>query len=108
MQQAPKRFEFLLHIPIFFIVPLQRNPKRAHDVYTKNNANMELLSTIGLIFLITISAFLLMNIRHIFTGKEFRGGCASNNPMLREKIGDCPVCGKTADETVCKMPEVKA
>ncbi len=87
---------------------MQRNPKCAHDVYTKNNATMELLSTIGLIFLITISAFLLMNIRHIFTGKEFRGGCASNNPMLREKIGDCPVCGKTADETVCKMPEVKA
>lgn len=26
---------------------------------------------------------------------EFRGGCASNNPMLRDKVGACGVCGKT-------------
>lgn len=69
---------------------------------------MELLSMIGLIFLVVGGAFLMINIRNIFTGQEFRGGCASNNPMLREKIGDCPVCGKSADEVECKMPEVKA
>ena len=26
---------------------------------------------------------------------EFKGGCASNNPMLRDKVGACGVCGKT-------------
>lgn len=32
---------------------------------------------------------------------EFRGGCASNNPMLRDKVGACGVCGKSDfdDET---------
>ena len=24
---------------------------------------------------------------------EFKGGCASNNPMLRNEIGECTVCG---------------
>jgi hypothetical protein len=51
-------------------------------------------------------SFLLINIRHIVKGEEFRGTCASNNPMLKSKIGECTVCGKTADEP-CKMPEVK-
>ena len=51
-------------------------------------------------------SFILINIRNIVTGEEFRGTCATNNPMLKSQIGDCTVCGKTADE-VCKMPEVK-
>ena len=37
---------------------------------------------------------------------EFRGTCATNNPMVKNNFGDCTVCGKKADE-VCKMPEVK-
>ena len=24
---------------------------------------------------------------------EFKGGCASNNPMFRDKVGACGVCG---------------
>jgi hypothetical protein len=48
----------------------------------------------------------LINIRQLVTGQEFRGTCASNNPMLKSKVGECTVCGKTADEA-CKMPEVK-
>ncbi|MEM7575779.1 MAG: hypothetical protein AAF433_22940 [Bacteroidota bacterium] len=50
--------------------------------------------------------FLLINIRHIVTGQEFRGTCASNNPMLKNKVGECSVCGKQPEED-CKMPEVK-
>jgi hypothetical protein len=31
------------------------------------------------------------------TGNEFRGTCASNNPMLKDKFGNCTVCGKTPE-----------
>jgi hypothetical protein len=51
-------------------------------------------------------SFVLINIRHLFTGNEFRGGCASNNPMLTNKIGSCEVCGKTSDEQDCQMPDM--
>ncbi len=68
---------------------------------------MQLLSLIGLIFLIVGVSFLMINVRHLLIGKEFHGTCSSNNPMLRNKIGECTVCGKKADEA-CKMPEVKA
>ncbi len=67
---------------------------------------MEFLYVLALVFGTFIISFALINIRHIFTGNEFRGTCAQNNPMLKSKVGDCTVCGKTADE-VCKMPEVK-
>lgn len=61
-----------------------------------------------LIILVTFGvSFILINIRQIVTGKEFRGTCASNNPMLKNEIGECGVCGKKPDEE-CKMPEVKA
>lgn len=59
------------------------------------------------IFTIFGLSFLMINIRQIVVGKEFRGTCATNNPMLKNQIGDCTVCGKKADEE-CKMPEVKA
>ncbi|MBI5914917.1 MAG: hypothetical protein HY842_06035 [Bacteroidetes bacterium] len=51
-------------------------------------------------------AFLLMNVGYIFKKREFRGSCASNNPMLADKFGSCSVCGKQPEEA-CKMPEVK-
>ncbi len=51
-------------------------------------------------------SFVLINIRHIITGNEFRGTCASNNPMIKNNLGECTVCGKTPEEE-CKMPEVK-
>ena len=51
------------------------------------------------------AGFLLINIRHLVTGQEFRGTCASNNPMLKNKVGECSVCGKKPEED-CKMPEV--
>lgn len=66
---------------------------------------MEFLYVLGIIFAVFGISFLLINLRHIVTGNEFRGTCASNNPMLKDEIGDCQVCGKKADED-CKMPEV--
>jgi len=67
---------------------------------------MEFLYVLAIIFGVFGISFVMINIRHIVTGNEFRGTCANNNPMLKNQIGDCEVCGKTADET-CKMPEVK-
>ena len=67
---------------------------------------MEFLYMMLIIFVVFGISFMLINIRQLVTGQEFRGTCATNNPMLKNKIGDCTVCGKTADEA-CKMPEVK-
>ncbi len=67
---------------------------------------MEYLTTLALIFFVFGISFILINIRQIVTGKEFRGTCATNNPMLKSKIGSCEVCGKNPDEE-CKMPEIK-
>lgn len=66
---------------------------------------MEFLYVLGIVFAVFGVSFILINIRHIVTGNEFRGTCSSNNPMLKNEIGECSVCGKKADEA-CKMPEV--
>lgn len=66
---------------------------------------MEFLSILTIIFVTFGLSFILINIRHILTGNEFRGTCATNNPMLKSQIGDCTVCGKKADEE-CKMPDL--
>ena len=34
-------------------------------------------------------------------GGEFRGTCATNNPMLKNEIGECTVCGAKPEEE-CK------
>lgn len=66
---------------------------------------MDFLINIVVIFAFIGVAFILINIRQIFTGQEFRGTCASNNPMLKDKLGsDCSVCGKKAGEP-CKEEE---
>lgn len=67
---------------------------------------MEFLYILGIIFLFFGVSFALINIRHIVTGNEFRGTCSTNNPFLKDKMGECGVCGKTGDEA-CKMPEVE-
>ena len=66
---------------------------------------MEFLTLFAIIFGVFALSFVLINIRHLLTGSEFRGTCASNNPMLTNKVGKCDVCGKTPDED-CKMPEL--
>ncbi|MCB0660359.1 MAG: hypothetical protein KDC04_05460 [Saprospiraceae bacterium] len=52
------------------------------------------------------SAFFFINLRQIFKGGEFRGTCASNNPALRNQLGECTMCGKKVD-TPCDLPDVK-
>jgi hypothetical protein len=66
----------------------------------------EILYTTLIIFVVFGVSFLLINLRHLVTGNEFRGTCATNNPMLKSEIGECTVCGKKPEED-CKMPEVK-
>ena len=63
------------------------------------------LSTLIIVFTVFGISFLMMNIRHIVTGKEFRGTCATNNPMIKKNLGECSLCGKSPDEQ-CQMPEV--
>ena len=68
---------------------------------------LEMLYIIGIIFVVFLVSFGLINIRYILIGKEFRGTCSTNNPMLKDKLGSCTVCGKKPEEA-CKMPEVKS
>jgi len=65
---------------------------------------MEFLISLGIILAFLFASILLLNLRQWFTGEPFRGTCSSNNPMLRNELGECSLCGKKADEP-CKMPE---
>lgn len=38
---------------------------------------------------------------------EFKGTCSSNNPYLKNQLGECTVCGKKVDEP-CQMDAQKA
>lgn len=67
----------------------------------------QILAIFLIIFTVFGLSFVLINIRYIVTGNEFRGTCATNNPMLKNEIGDCTVCGKTPEQD-CQMPEAKA
>ena len=67
---------------------------------------MEFLYILLIIFGIFGLSFIMINIRHVVVGKEFRGTCATNNPMLKDRVGECTVCGRKPDEE-CGMPEVK-
>jgi len=67
----------------------------------------ELLYIFAIIFSVFLIAFAMINIRHIFTGNEFRGSCASNNPMIKNDMGECGVCGKKPEED-CQLPEQHA
>jgi len=65
---------------------------------------MDFLYVLGIIFFVFGISFILINLRGVVKGEDFRGTCATNNPMIKNKFGDCNVCGKTADEA-CKMPK---
>ena len=67
---------------------------------------MEFLYTLLIVGVVFGLSFMMINIRQLITGKEFRGTCATNNPMLKDNLGDCTVCGKKPEEE-CKMPEIK-
>ncbi len=67
----------------------------------------EFLYTLLIIFVAFGASFILMNIRHIITGKEFRGSCASNNPLIKNELGECTMCGKNPEEE-CQMPDIES
>jgi len=67
---------------------------------------MEFLYVLTICTVVFGLSFILINLRGVVKGEEFRGTCATNNPMLKDKMGECTVCGKTPEED-CKMPEVK-
>lgn len=65
---------------------------------------MEFLKVFGIIFVTFGVGFLLINVRQIFIGQEFRGTCSSNNPMLKNEIGECTVCGAKPGDA-CKSED---
>ncbi len=67
---------------------------------------MEFLYVLCIVFFVFGLSFVMINIRQIVTGKEFRGTCATNNPMLKNKVGECTVCGKQPGED-CKGDDLK-
>lgn len=66
----------------------------------------QFLSLVAIIFGALIAGMVLMNIAYLIKGREFRGSCASNNPLLKDKFGSCTVCGKAPEED-CKLPQPK-
>ncbi|MBK6730326.1 MAG: hypothetical protein IPG60_04910 [Bacteroidetes bacterium] len=62
------------------------------------------MSTLLYTILLIGAAIFLFSIRIIFVkGGEFRGTCSSNNPMLKNEIGECTVCGRAPGEA-CADP----
>ena len=64
----------------------------------------QFLSLVVIIFSVVLVGIALLNISYLIKGREFRGSCASNNPLLKDKFGSCTVCGKTPEED-CKLPQ---
>jgi len=58
-----------------------------------------------IVFVVFGVSFLLINIRHILIGEEFRGTCSSNNPMLKDNFGACSMCGRKPGEE-CGEPDL--
>ena len=57
------------------------------------------MATVVLSVALLCTAFILLASRILLVKDgEFRGTCATNNPMLKDQIGPCPVCGKVDDE----------
>lgn len=66
------------------------------------NDKIMVLNTVFFTILIVMVSFALISLRIILIKNgEFRGSCSSNNPMLKNELGECTVCGKKADEP-CK------
>ena len=60
----------------------------------------EFLYVLAIIFGVYLLSFLMINIRHLIMGREFRGTCSTNNPFLKDKTD------KLGLEVVLKMHEV--
>jgi len=58
-----------------------------------------MLLKILVVFAVIAVAFAGLAIRVIFIREgEFRGTCATSNPMLKDELGDCMVCGHEPDD----------
>ena len=66
---------------------------------------MELLASIAIMFVVFGVCFALLNIRQIVTGQEFRGTCASNNPMVKNKFGECTTCGAKVGDSCANQAD---
>jgi hypothetical protein len=63
------------------------------------------METVLLTLLIVALAVVGLSLRILLVkGGEFRGTCASNNPMLKDKVGNCAVCGSKPGEA-CQNDE---
>ena len=65
----------------------------------------EFLKVLAIIFGAFGISFALINLRYIVKGEEFRGSCATNNPMLKDEFGDCSVCGRKPGQE-CQQPDL--
>ena len=66
-----------------------------------------MMQTFIIIFSVVALAFAMIGLRVIFVKDgEFKGTCSSNNPMLKNDIGECTLCGKKEGEE-CGMPELE-
>ena len=59
------------------------------------------LAVMGMCFAMIATRILLVK------DGEFKGTCSSNNPYLKDDLGECTVCGKKVDEP-CQMDVQKA
>ncbi|MEM8484124.1 MAG: hypothetical protein AAF564_01185 [Bacteroidota bacterium] len=59
------------------------------------------LAVMGMCFAMIATRILLVK------DGEFKGTCSSNNPYLKDDLGECTVCGKKVDEP-CQMDAQKA
>jgi hypothetical protein len=65
-----------------------------------------ILTTVLASILIVGIAFALIATRILLVKDgEFRGSCATNNPLLKNEAGECTICGSKAGET-CKNEQV--
>jgi len=64
------------------------------------------LVTLGLALVLILLAFAGIGIKMFFQKDgKFAGTCATNNPLLKNEIGECGVCGKKPEED-CKAEEL--
>ena len=64
-----------------------------------------MLSTFIAAVVVMALFFILMSTRILLKKDgEFHGTCATNNPMLKNEIGECTVCGAKPEEA-CQQPE---
>ncbi len=65
-----------------------------------------MIPTLVLTLAVCTLFFIGLGIRILVLKKgEFKGTCASQSPFLKNQIGDCQLCGKTAEEQDCRLDE---